>query len=79
MLSLTVIAASHSSATEGRPSCARARATGACACPEGGATLAAARRLVADGRVAPSDRVVLYNTGSGLKYLEAWESALDAA
>ncbi len=38
------------------------------ACPEGGATLAALRRLVRDGVVDRAERVVLFNTGTGLKY-----------
>jgi threonine synthase len=37
------------------------------ACPEGGATLAALRELVAQGWVGSKERVVLFNTGSGLK------------
>ncbi|MBI1797051.1 MAG: threonine synthase [Candidatus Eisenbacteria bacterium] len=49
---------------------------GCFACPEGGATLAALRRLRARGDVSPRDRVVLFNTGSGLKYPEAWRMAL---
>ena len=49
---------------------------GILACPEGGATLAALRRLRASGEVGARDRVVLYNTGSGLKYPEAWRAAL---
>ena len=49
---------------------------GCLACPEGGATLAALRRLCASGGVRPRERVVIYNTGSGLKYLEAWRLAL---
>jgi threonine synthase len=36
--------------------------------PEGGATVAALHKLVERGWIAPEDRVVLYNTGSGLKY-----------
>jgi len=52
------------------------RAEGITACPEGGAALAALRGLVADGWVRPKDRVVLFNTGTGLKYLEALEQAL---
>ena len=40
------------------------------AAPEGGATLAALRRLVADGTIASTDRVVLLNTGGALKYLD---------
>ena len=40
------------------------------AAPEGAATLAGLARLVAQGWVRPDERVVLFNTGSGLKYLE---------
>lgn len=40
------------------------------ACPEGGATLAALRRLVRDGAIARDERVVLFNTGTGLKHPE---------
>ena len=39
-------------------------------CPEGAATAAAASRLLADGTLSPDERVVLLNTGSGLKYLD---------
>ncbi len=42
---------------------------GVFACPEGAATLAALIPLVNEGWVRPDDRVVLFNTGSGLKYL----------
>lgn len=45
--------------------------TGIFACPEGGATLAAARHLAEEGFIRPNDSVVLFNTGSGLKYIEA--------
>jgi threonine synthase len=38
------------------------------ACPEGGASLAALRRLQTSGHVGPRDIVVLFNTGTGLKY-----------
>jgi threonine synthase len=48
-------------------------ATGIFAAPEGGAVLAAAQRLRDQGWVKPDDVVVLFNTGSGLKYLEAFE------
>jgi threonine synthase len=44
------------------------RTTGIYPAPEGAATLAALPRLVDMGIVAASDRVVLFNTGSGLKY-----------
>lgn len=49
---------------------------GVFACPEGAATLAALRQLRRSGEVQASDRVVIYDTGSGLKYLEAWRLAL---
>lgn len=45
--------------------------TGIFAAPEGGATLAAARKLEEQGFIKPVDTVTLFNTGSGLKYLEA--------
>jgi threonine synthase len=45
-----------------------ARGEGIFACPEGGATLAAARKLLASELIGPQDRVVLFNTGTGLKY-----------
>ena len=40
-------------------------------CPEGGAALAAAGRLRADGWIAQDDEVVVFNTGTGLKYAES--------
>ena len=45
-----------------------ARDEGLLLCPEGAATLAAYRRALADGRVEPSERVVLFNCATGLKY-----------
>ena len=45
--------------------------TGVFAAPEGGATLVAARALLAQGFLKESETVVLFNTGSGVKYLEA--------
>jgi threonine synthase len=39
-------------------------------CPEGAATYAAARKLLAEGKIRPDERVLLLNTGSGLKYPE---------
>lgn len=38
------------------------------ACPEGGATLAALEKLLAEGWISPQERIVLFNTGTGLKY-----------
>jgi threonine synthase len=37
-------------------------------CPEGGAAWAAFHRLRESGYIRPDDRVVVFNTGSGLKY-----------
>ncbi len=42
------------------------------AAPEGAACLPALRSLLKSGDIDPADRVVLFNTGSGLKYLEAF-------
>ena len=47
--------------------------------PEGAACVAAARRLLQDGFLQPGDELVIYNTGTGLKYLEAWETLLEPA
>jgi threonine synthase len=44
------------------------------AAPEGAACVAALRKLLASGFLKPADRIVLYNTGSGLKYPEAWST-----
>ena len=43
------------------------------AAPEGGATLAALRRLVREGAIGRDDEVVLLNTGGALKYLDLVE------
>jgi threonine synthase len=43
---------------------------GISAAPEGGAALQALKVLLADGRVARTDTVVLFNTGGALKYLD---------
>lgn len=43
---------------------------GVSAAPEGGAAVEAIRILVEAGRIAPHDRVVLFNTGGALKYLD---------
>jgi threonine synthase len=44
------------------------REEGLLLCPEGAATFAAYRQSLADGRVKPTDRAVLFNCASGLKY-----------
>jgi threonine synthase len=43
---------------------------GISAAPEGGAALHALRVLLSDGRVKPTDTVVVFNTGGALKYLD---------
>jgi threonine synthase len=45
-------------------------AEGVFAAPEGAATLAALKELVAQNWVHPDEKIVLFNTGSGLKYLD---------
>lgn len=44
-----------------------ARTEGIFVCPEGGTTLAGLRKAVKRGLISPDERVVLMNTGSGLK------------
>jgi threonine synthase len=39
-------------------------------CPEGAAALVATRQLADEGWIAPTDRVVVLNTGAGIKYPE---------
>ncbi|HKW65256.1 MAG TPA: threonine synthase [Candidatus Acidoferrum sp.] len=48
------------------------------AAPEGAATVVGARILAASGWIKPHETVVLFNTGTGYKYSEAWERALQA-
>jgi threonine synthase len=52
---------------------------GISAAPEGGAALAAIRRLTDDGTIASGDSVVLFNTGGALKYLDVIASARAAS
>jgi threonine synthase len=49
------------------------------AAPEGAACVAAAQKLLANGFLKSSDRMVLYNTGSGLKYPEAYSTRFPRA
>ena len=46
------------------------RAEGIFAAPEGAATLAGMEKLINQGWIQAEERIVLFNTGSGLKYLE---------
>jgi len=50
-----------------------AREEGLFACPEGAATFVALKHLIEDGKVDKDERVVLFNTGSGLKYTTLFE------
>jgi threonine synthase len=44
------------------------------AAPEGAACIVAAERLIAEGFLKRDDQIVIYNTGSGLKYPEAYST-----
>jgi len=46
-----------------------AKYEGILACLEGAATLAALKRLLVGGQINPSERILLFNTGTGLKNL----------
>ncbi|HEY8226455.1 MAG TPA: threonine synthase [Pyrinomonadaceae bacterium] len=50
-------------------------AEGVFCAPEGAACLPALRKLLKQGIVNKNDRVVLFNTGAGVKYLESFDSA----
>jgi len=47
------------------------------AAPEGGAGLVATAKLLKQQKIRRDETVVLFNTGSGYKYLEAWNTALE--
>jgi threonine synthase len=53
-----------------------ARTEGVFAAPEGGACVPALSKLLARGDIKPHERVVLFNTGSGIKYLDAFASSI---
>jgi threonine synthase len=53
-----------------------ARSEGLFLSPEGAAATAAYDTLVRSGELKPTDRVVLFNTGAGLKYTDAIASAM---
>jgi threonine synthase len=48
------------------------RTQGLFACPEGAATVAAFERLRDEGWIGAEETVVLFNTGTGLKYTHLW-------
>lgn len=47
-------------------------ATGIFPAPEGAACLAAQITLLEEGALKPEETVVLFNTGTGLKYAHLW-------
>jgi threonine synthase len=51
-----------------------ARTEGIFAAPEGGACVPALRKLLDTGFVKKTDRVVLFNTGAGVKYLDVFDT-----
>ena len=56
-----------------------AREEGIFAAPEGAACVAALEKLLASGFLKPAERMVIYNTGAGLKYLEAYATRFPRA
>ena len=56
-----------------------AQREGIFAAPEGAASLAAYRRLRASGFLKPGEVTVLFNTGSGLKYIDVIAAAMETA
>ncbi|HMG05695.1 MAG TPA: hypothetical protein VK581_09540, partial [Chthoniobacterales bacterium] len=48
-------------------------AEGLFAAPEGAACFAALKSLLRAGKIASDARVVIFNTGSGIKYLDCYE------
>jgi threonine synthase len=51
-----------------------ASAEGIFPAPEGGACVAAVKELLRTGFLKPDEKIVIFNTGSGLKYLEAYST-----
>ena len=64
----TAIAVSDESILESQKQLASTE--GIFAAPEGAATLAALKELIKQAWLSPEERIVLFNTGSGLKYLD---------
>jgi len=49
------------------------RLEGLFVCPEGAATISALRKMISSGDVDRDEQVVLFNTGSGLKYTDLFQ------
>jgi len=56
-----------------------AETEGIFAAPEGAATVVAAEKLARSGWIKPGVSVVLFTTGTGYKYSEAWDKALETS
>ena len=72
----TAIAVTDSELIEGARELARTE--GIFAAPEAGACVPALRKLLARGDVKAEEKVLLFNTGSGIKYVDAFETKLTA-
>ena len=48
-----------------------AAADGILAAPEGAACIPGLEQLISSGKVTPEEEIVVFNTGSGLKYLDS--------
>lgn len=72
----TAIAVTDSELVEGARELARTE--GIFAAPEAGACVPALRNLLARGDVKPEEKVLIFNTGSGIKYVDAFEKKLTA-
>src|ERR1051326_4025871 len=46
-------------------------------CPEGAACFAALKSLQRAGKIIAGERVIIFNTGSGIKYIECYNAQLD--
>jgi threonine synthase len=55
------------------------RAEGIFFCPEGAACVAALRQLSQQGWIKPTDETVIFNTASGLKYLDVLERPINGS
>jgi len=53
------------------------KAEGVFFCPEGAACVAALRHLLDNGWIKPTDEVLIFNTASGLKYLDVIQRHLE--
>jgi threonine synthase len=51
------------------------RTEGILPCPEGAAALAGTKRLLSENAIRANELIVVFQTGSGLKYLGAWREA----